>query len=184
MRSVSDAQAADEWRLQRAAQKDVDRLVALASEQRVYRYLFDGVAPDREFIARRVAQSLPGAAETGFGMWLLGDASLSCAGGVELRPYPAPGCAELTYLLHPDYWGRGLAMRMAWTVITQAFLSSRIEAVIAGADLPNTASFAVMRRLGMRFHKDVRYPLGAGVEYILRRQDAGPRPRPALIRLE
>ena len=73
---------------------------------------------------------------------------------------------------------------MAWTAITQAFLSSQIDTIIAGADLPNAASFAVMRRLGMRFHKEVQYPLGAGVEYVLHCDDAGPLPRPALIPLE
>jgi|SRR5580693_1701783 RimJ/RimL family protein N-acetyltransferase len=79
--------------------------------------------------------------------------------------------------------GQGLALRMAWTVITHAFLSSQIDSVIAGTDLPNTASLAVMRRLGMRFHKDVHYPLGAGVEYVLLRDDVGPLPKPALIPL-
>jgi RimJ/RimL family protein N-acetyltransferase len=72
---------------------------------------------------------------------------------------------------------------MAWTAITHAFRSRQIDAVIAGADLPNTASFAVMRRLGMRFHKSVQYPLGDGAEYLLHRNDAGPTPRPALIPL-
>jgi RimJ/RimL family protein N-acetyltransferase len=33
--------------------------------------------------------------------------------------------------------------------------------VIAEADLANAASVAVMQRLGMHFHKDVQYPLGA-----------------------
>jgi RimJ/RimL family protein N-acetyltransferase len=85
--------------------------------------------------------------------------------------------------LDPRYWGQGLALRMAWTAITHAFSSSQINRVIAGADLANTASLDVMRRLGMRFHKDVHYPLGAGVEYVLHRDDAGPLPKPVLISL-
>jgi len=72
---------------------------------------------------------------------------------------------------------------MAWTAITHTFLSSQIDSVIAGTDIPNTASIATMRRLGMRFHKDVQYPLGAGVEYVLRRDDVGPVPKPVLIPL-
>jgi hypothetical protein len=60
-------------------------------------------------------------------------------------------------------------------------LSSQIDSVIAWTDLPNTASLAVMRRLGMRFHKNVQYPLGAGVEYVLHRDDAAPLPAPILI---
>jgi RimJ/RimL family protein N-acetyltransferase len=72
---------------------------------------------------------------------------------------------------------------MAWTAITHAFSSSQIDSVIAGADLANAASIAVMQRLGMRFRKNVQYSLGAGVEYVLHRYDAGPLPKPALISL-
>jgi hypothetical protein len=40
-----------------------------------------------------------------------------------------------------------------------------------------------MRRLGMQFHKEVVYPLGAGVEYVLHRGDASRMPRSTLIPL-
>jgi RimJ/RimL family protein N-acetyltransferase len=116
-------------------------------------------------------------------MWLLDGTPAGCVGCVELRPYPLPGAAEITYLLDPAYWGQGLASRMAWSAIARAF-SFRIDSVIAGADVANTASLALMRRLGMCFHKEVRYPLGAGFEYVLRREDAGPTPQPALIPID
>jgi RimJ/RimL family protein N-acetyltransferase len=117
-------------------------------------------------------------------MWLLEGAAVSCVGCVELRPYPAARATELTYLLDPDHWGHGLATRMAWTAISNAFQYSQIDIVVAGADAPNSASLALMHRLGMRFHKEVLYPLGAGLEYILRSEDAGPTPRPALLPIE
>jgi RimJ/RimL family protein N-acetyltransferase len=70
---------------------------------------------------------------------------------------------------------------MAWSAITRAFSSSQIHTIVAGADGGNTASIAVMRRLGMRFHKDILYPLGPGVEYVLTRADTGPVRRPPLM---
>jgi 2-phosphosulfolactate phosphatase len=42
---------------------------------------------------------------------------------------------------------------------------------------------AVMRRLGMWFYRNVQYPLGPGVEYVLHHDDPGPNPRPAQIHL-
>jgi RimJ/RimL family protein N-acetyltransferase len=72
---------------------------------------------------------------------------------------------------------------MAWTAITHTFSSSQIDSVIAGTDLPNRASLALMRRLGMRLHKEVQYPLGAGVEYVMHRDDVGPIPKPVLMPL-
>ena len=183
MSAIRDTQTKDGWRLRAADLNDVDGLDALAASPLVYRYLFDGAPPDKEYITRLVAQSVANAGETGFGMWFLEDVSTRYAGCVELRPYPSPRSAELTYLLDPRYWGQGLALRMAWTAITYTFLSSQIDSVIAGTDLPNKASLAVMRRLGMRFHNDVQYPLGAGVEYVMHRDDVGPLPKPVLISL-
>jgi ribosomal-protein-alanine N-acetyltransferase len=170
------------WCLRKANLKDIDGFHVLAANPLVYRYLFDGAPPDKEYITRRVAQSVVNAGrEAGLGMWFLEDASTSHAGCVDVQPYPSSRCAELAYLLDPRTWGQGLAVRMAWTAITYAFLSSHIDSVIAGADLANAASFAVMRRLGMHFYKDVQYPLGAGVEYVLHRGDVGPLPKPALL---
>ena len=173
--------ARDDWRLRPATLSDIDGLHALGSMPLVYRYLFDGAPPQRDFIAHRVARSLAHAAQPGFGMWFLEDAARRYAGCVELRPYPCPRTAELTYLLDPGHWGQGLAVRMAWTVIVRAFHASQADFVIAGADVPNRASVSVMHRLGMRFHRDGHYPLGAGVEYVLRRDDAGPPVRPRLL---
>lgn len=173
----------DPWRLRRAGPDDVDGLHALACLPPVFRYLFDGAAPPHEFIAQRVAQSVGRPAATGLGMWILEGPTGQQAGCVELRPHAAPRSAELTYLLEPDHRGRGLAVRMAWTAIVHVFRSAHIDAVIAGADHPNVASFAVISRLGMRFRKEVQYPLGAGAEYVLHRDDPGPTPVPVLLPL-
>jgi hypothetical protein len=62
-------------------------------------------------------------------------------------------------LLHPRWWGHGLATRMSWTVMHQAFEAGHVEHIVAGADTPNTASVAVMRRLGMQVLRTVQYPL-------------------------
>jgi ribosomal-protein-alanine N-acetyltransferase len=180
---VGVAEDQDGCRLRLTTLDDIDGLHSLASIPLVYRYLFDGAAPQREFIADRVAQSLTSAADTGVGLWLLETWSTRYAGCVQLRPDLSARSAELTYMLDPEYWGQGLAVRMSWTAITQAFLSPQIDSVVAGADRPNIASFAVMKRLGMQFRRNVKYPLGCGVEYVIYRNDAGPTPRPALIPL-
>jgi RimJ/RimL family protein N-acetyltransferase len=171
----------DKWRLRRGTQNDIDGVLTLTSQPAVYRFLFDGVAPDSKTIAVIIAQSVATASETGLGMWLLAGPSAPYCGCVVLRPDLPARSAELTYLLHPAFWGQGLATRMAWTAITQAFLSAEIRMIVAGTDLPNTASLAVMRRLRMRFHRNVRYPLGAGVEYVRHRDDPAPEPCPGLI---
>jgi RimJ/RimL family protein N-acetyltransferase len=171
----------DSWGLRPATLDDVDGLHALACEPLVYRYLYDGAAPDRELIARIVARAAEDAAGTGLGLWILEGEGVRHGGCVQLQPGDmGPRCATLAYLLDPAHWRRGLATSMAWTAITRAFQTG-IDMVVAGTDAPNTASLAVMRRLGMRFLRDVSFPLGPGVEYVLSRGDPGPEPSPALL---
>lgn len=104
-------------------------------------------------------------------------------GCVGLEEDLRPGTAELVYLLHPDHWGEGLATRMSWTIVDWSFRTKQLEQVVAGADEPNTASVAVMKRLGMQYLRAVSYPLGPGVEYVMRHTDPKPRPLPRLIPL-
>lgn len=53
--------------------------------------------------------------------------------------------------------------------------------VTAAADRPDGASFAVMRRLGMCFHKEAHYPFGAGADYVLRRDGPGSTPAAGVV---
>jgi len=80
--AIRDTQTEDGWRLRAADLNDIDGLHALAASPLVYRYLFDGAPPDKEYITRRVAQSVANAGETGLGMWFLGDVSTRYAGCV------------------------------------------------------------------------------------------------------
>jgi RimJ/RimL family protein N-acetyltransferase len=169
-------------RLRPAALDDVDGLHALASEPLVYRYLFDGAAPDREAIESVIVSALADAARTELGIWMLESPRVPCAGCVQLRPDVAARSAELVYLLDPAHWRRGLATRMAWTAIATAF-HKQIDVVVAGTDGANTASLAVMRRLGMRLLRNVSYPLGPGVESVLTRHDPGPEQRPVTLHI-
>jgi len=177
---MSDGPARD-WVLRPAAASDADRLHALLTVPEVYRFLGDGVPPPREVVDLWLARSQADFAAAGVGLWLLEDGRGRLDGCVRLE-VQGPARAELIYALHPRVWGRGLATRMAWTVTSRALRRHGFAEVFAGADAPNTASIAVMGRLGMRFLRPVAYPLGAGVEYRLRRDDAPPAPAPEPIR--
>jgi hypothetical protein len=102
---TTDAEIQDCWRLRPATCDDVTGLHALASMPMVYRYLFDGDAPDKKLIANRIARGIENRENAGFGMWVLERPSAPHVGCVELRPYPSPRTTEITYLLDPRYWG-------------------------------------------------------------------------------
>jgi RimJ/RimL family protein N-acetyltransferase len=59
-------------------------------------------------------------------------------------------CAEIGYLLHPDFQRRGLATEGSRHLLEMAFVLMDLRRVVARLDARNTASAAVLRRLGMR----------------------------------
>ena len=55
---------------------------------------------------------------------------------------------EIGFILHRDYWGRGLAREALTAVIASVFASYPIDQIIADVDPRNAGSLAVLTRLG------------------------------------
>lgn len=136
----------------------------------VYRYLADGVAPPPDVAAAWIESARPAEGVHAGGLWVLPDDNDSRVLGL-VRLAREAKTLQLTYLLHPDVWGRGLATAMSQTVMALAFDSGEVASIRAGADAPNEGSIAVMLRLGMRFRGEVAYPMGPGVEYEMAARD-------------
>ena len=166
------------WYLRRASERDVAPLHTLLCVPEVYRYLSDGSAPPRWRAEKWIELNRAESASRGLGSWVLENDAQRLAGCVILEANSRPRTAELIYLLHPEFWGQGLATRMSWTVVESVCRERLVDQIVAGADGPNKASVAVMSRLGMKYLRAVRYPLGAGVEYALRHNDPKPTPLP------
>ena len=58
---------------------------------------------------------------------------------------------ELWYELTQKVWGRGIATEAARACVRYALVEAGMERVIAGADVPNTASLRVIEKLGMKY---------------------------------
>ncbi len=170
---------AQRWHLRRATASDANQIHVLMCVPAVYRYLADGTAPPRSVVERWIELSEAEPSASGLGLWLL-EHDATVGGCVLLEMRTEPRSAELTYLLHPQFWGQGLATRMSWTLMRRAFDSGHVEQVFAGADRPNTASLAVMQRLGMTYLRAVEYPAGPGVEYVCHRS-ATPSVTPQVV---
>ena len=149
---------------------DSASLLALFSFPPVYEYLCDGAAPEAAVVDAWISEALD--AEAPFGLWLLEDGAQELLGCVRLSPVEdGVASVELTYVLHPAKWGRGLATSMSRSAMARAFAHDSCESIMAGADVPNERSVAVMQRLGMQLLRSVDYPAGPGVEYRLTRAE-------------
>jgi RimJ/RimL family protein N-acetyltransferase len=69
----------------------------------------------------------------------------------EGRAIGKAGCwrlPEVGYILHPDYWGQGLASEALTAVIGHVFSTRAIEAIKADVDPRNEGSLRLLARLG------------------------------------
>ncbi len=130
---------------------DAHTLRALLSLEPVRRYLLDGKAPEPELVRSFIDDSIRDFKKTGLGLWAArregGRALLGLAG---FRDVYTPPQRELLFAVHPGVFGMGYAPEMARAVLRHAFESAGQDRVRASTDLPNLASMAVLRKLGMR----------------------------------
>jgi RimJ/RimL family protein N-acetyltransferase len=115
----------------------------------VRRFLFDDEALSAAEVTETIEDSVRDFAEGGYGVWLIqeqGRAGL--AGTAGLRPLEDLGL-EIFYSLAPGSWGRGYATEAARAVVRYALGPLGLPEVLAEVDEGNTASVAVVKRLGM-----------------------------------
>ncbi len=63
---------------------------------------------------------------------------------------------EISYSVHPDYWGQGIASEIARLLCRFAFEEQDLERVEATCDPRNSASAAVLKRIGMTYEGTLR----------------------------
>ena len=132
------------------AEPDAAELLRLFQNPAVRRYLLDDLIVTREWVGEEIQSSQARFAGGTLGLWAVRASDGSeIIGFVGFRPFFDPPELQLIYGLLPDLWGQGLATESAEAACDCAFNVLGFEAVRAASDLPNTASAAVLRRLGM-----------------------------------
>jgi ribosomal-protein-alanine N-acetyltransferase len=124
----------------------------IATDPEVLRHINGGVPWTDDQIRAFVDRQVKLYVERAFCRWKLLDASTHaligfCGPGM-WREYPDP---EIGWWLARNYWGRGLATEAAQVALDDAFTRVRIPRIMSIATSENTASIAVMKKLGLQF---------------------------------
>jgi RimJ/RimL family protein N-acetyltransferase len=144
----------DRLLLRRYRDSDLDRLAATQSLPEVARYLYWEPRTRAEVepaLAQRIAETrldrdddaVTLAVERRSDGLLLGEVNI-CLRSVANRQ------VEVGYVFHPDAGGHGYATEAARALVDFAFKELDAHRVFARTDARNTASAALLRRLGMR----------------------------------
>jgi ribosomal-protein-alanine N-acetyltransferase len=161
--------ATERLRLRPFSSDDVDRLHRHWTDPEVRRWLWDGREVSRDEVVAIVDESRAAFAAGGVGFWVI-EREGALVGFVGFRAMPASDDLELYYGLEPTSWGQGVATEASRAVLRHAFDALGLDHVWIRTDGPNTASVAVMKRLGARYVRtDPTGAFGTTIVYVVRR---------------
>ena len=131
----------------------------------VRRFLFDGAMLSAAEVSGAIENSTRDFGRAGYGLWLIREKDRTgLVGTTGLRPLEDIGL-EIFYSLAPGSWGKGYATEAARAVLDHALGPLGLPEVLAEVDEGNTASIAVIERLGMTPFDVVRGELGPMIRY-------------------
>ena len=130
---------------------DAAALLHVFRDADVRRYLLDGRSVSADWVTAEIRASEQRFGSGGAGLWAVRQLrDPAVVGFVGFREFFEPPELQLLYGLLPDHWGRGLATEAAGAACRFAFETLGWTEIRAAIDVPNTASGAVLDRLGFR----------------------------------
>jgi ribosomal-protein-alanine N-acetyltransferase len=165
--------------LRPCSQDEVDDLHRLWTDPHVRKFLWDDQIIARETVVEVIESSRESFAADGFGLWVVSrkeDPRLIGFCGLRYFAGPQDGKrpVELLYAIAPEYCGMGLATEAAVAVVRRGFEKNGLARIYAGADPPNSASFRVMEKVGMRYERHATINGLEAIYYVINREDFPP----------
>lgn len=147
-----DSLLTDRLVLRPLASRDLDSLAHLYAQPVLMQYI-TGHPLAYEQVRDGLREQICHHEQYGFGfcaVLLKATGALIGRGGLKPGESPVGITGELSWLLSPDYWGRGLATELGQASIDYGVTKLRLVRIFATAYRANQASVRVMQKLGMR----------------------------------
>ncbi|MEU9320591.1 GNAT family N-acetyltransferase [Streptomyces sp. NPDC048295] len=133
---------------------DEEDFVALFQDTRVSRWMGEGPqteAEDRALFGRVFSKVY---AQDLFDVWAVRHEG-TFMGHAEIKPSPAAGGHEIVYALAATAWGQGFGTEIAQALTGYGFDELGLTEVHATVAAENTASLALLERIGFRHVRDI-----------------------------
>jgi RimJ/RimL family protein N-acetyltransferase len=140
---------------------DIDDLGSLYSDPIAMRFLGNGTPKTRAETEERLARMIGHWAQHGLGMWALHDKETGrFVGRCGLQPLADTAEIELGYVLHREYWGRGLATEASMAAVRFGFETIQLSRIVAIVLPENLGSRRVIEKSGLKFERIGPNPYG------------------------
>ena len=133
---------------------DLPALCRLTADPDVMRYIGAGATWSEEQTRAFIERQMAHAQQHGFCLWALQEKSGGAViGHAGLQYLGTSTHVEIGWWLRRDCWGRGLATEAARRALREGFERAGLERIVAIANQDNSASQAVMRKIGLRYER-------------------------------
>lgn len=159
-------------RLRMPETNDLDDLLPILGDPLVMKYLGieAGTILSRDETESMLARMIEAWKQRGWGRWVVVQKEdgrvIGFCGYRLLENTP-----ELLYVLAKSAWGRGLATEAARASLRYGFEELQFPRIIAATRHAHSASISVMRKIGMKYEKDVNLFGVEGVTYVATRDE-------------
>jgi RimJ/RimL family protein N-acetyltransferase len=155
----------DRLRLEPMSMAHLDDMAAMLADPQVGATM--GGVRDRAWTEAVLGRHLQRWTDNGFGLWAaysLQDGGFVGRGGIQHTTVEDEAVVEVGWCLPPHQWGHGYATEIGRAGLRSGFEDQRLDEIVAFTQPFNSASVAVMERLGMTY---VRPCVFVGLDHVL-----------------
>lgn len=140
--------------LQPYVPEDETGFVSLLQDARVSQWMGDGPAAEESYRAsfRRLFSRVY--SEDLFDVWAVREDG-KLIGHAEIKPTDTVAGHEIIFALAPSSWGSGLGTELASAIVAHGFDTRKLTEVFATVATQNTASLAVLDKIGFTHVRDI-----------------------------
>jgi RimJ/RimL family protein N-acetyltransferase len=132
---------------------DAEAVLAFAAHPKVFARVGDEAPPVLADVRAWLGSLAPAPGRTRHEVAIVVDGRVVGSVGLTVDGTDAE-VAELGYVVHPDWWGRGVATEAAGLLTRYGFTDLGLRRVHAGVSADNPASHRVLEKIGMRRQDD------------------------------
>ena len=140
--------------IRRFTPQDLEKMIALRSDDEVIKYLGGRRLQNPEAIAKRFEFYIDCYQRFGYGMCaMIWRETSEMIGWSGLQPLEDSEDTEVGYGMIKEFWGRGIGFEAARAWLEYGFRVVDLKSIVAVASPENTGSWRIMEKLGMRREK-------------------------------
>lgn len=126
---------------------DTEDIHSYASLDEVSKY--QGWGPNNEKDTEEHVRMVMQSDDTHYHKVIVEQQSDKVIGAIEMTIEKSNDNSEIGYILHPDFWGRGIATQAVEQILDYGFKELKLNIISATTDKRNTGSEKVMQKVGM-----------------------------------